>query len=238
MSVDDDLHAQERTWSRQAAPMLRFNSPLGNERALRLADWVADSADTVVDLGCGRGELLLLAAERHPALQCVGIDSNDELIRRATAEASSRGVAGRVSFVIADASAWTEPASVVCCIGAAHSLGGFEAAADRLTALCAGGRLVLGDGLWQASPTAWCRETFGPLPDQAAAIAAVERRGWRVVEADLSTREEWDRFESEWSRAVESIATGGARHFARRRRQEYQTHYRGVLGFGWLLAER
>ncbi|HET6209460.1 MAG TPA: methyltransferase domain-containing protein [Jatrophihabitans sp.] len=76
----------------------RFNS----ERSRPFFDLVgqigAESPATVVDLGCGSGELTAVLADRWPAAQLIGIDSSPEMIAQAEQHA-----APRLSFRLGDA---------------------------------------------------------------------------------------------------------------------------------------
>ena len=69
--------------------------------------------DTVYDLGCGDGRIVIAAARRHGA-RGIGIDLDPERIREARANALRAGVQGRVRFRQADLFATDfSPASVV-----------------------------------------------------------------------------------------------------------------------------
>ena len=69
--------------------------------------------DTVYDLGCGEGRIVIEAARRHGA-RGVGIDLDPERIREARANARRAGVQDRVRFRQADLFATDfSPASVV-----------------------------------------------------------------------------------------------------------------------------
>jgi trans-aconitate 2-methyltransferase len=58
----------------------------------------ADAPATVVDLGCGSGELTATLATRWPTARVIGIDSSPEMIERAAEHRSAR-----VSFELGDA---------------------------------------------------------------------------------------------------------------------------------------
>ncbi len=62
-----------------------------------------DSAERIVDLGCGPGNLTRTLAERWPRAQVVGVDNSAEML----AEAEPRALAGRLGFVQADISSWS-----------------------------------------------------------------------------------------------------------------------------------
>lgn len=80
----------------------------------------------IVDLGCGGGRLLVDACSNFPALQGLGIDISQGAIDLARSEAESRGLSGRLQFVVADAfqpETWPEEArngDMICAIGALH----------------------------------------------------------------------------------------------------------------------
>ena len=76
----------------------------GAERARPFFDLVAQiqakSPRTVVDLGCGPGELTVALAERWPHARVTGVDSSPEMIERATA------LGADVDFRVGDLRDW------------------------------------------------------------------------------------------------------------------------------------
>lgn len=68
-----------------------------------LADRLTAGLD-MLDLGCGRGLVLMRLAEMYPASRFTGIDLSPEATAWGRAEARRRGVADRVTFVEADLS--------------------------------------------------------------------------------------------------------------------------------------
>ena len=87
---------------------LRFET----ERARAFHDLVAQvahlSPGTVVDLGCGPGQLTATLAERWPDATVIGIDSSAAMI----AEAAPRTVPGRLEFRQGSIEEWRPPAPV------------------------------------------------------------------------------------------------------------------------------
>lgn len=67
---------------------------------LRLAD--VGHGDTVVDLGCGDGRLAVAAATIAGA-QSIGVETSEELVRRARERAAAAGVSDRVTIAAGDA---------------------------------------------------------------------------------------------------------------------------------------
>ena len=66
------------------------------EAMLKLAD--VKKTDTVIDLGCGDGRIVIMAAEKFGA-RGVGVDINPERIKEANENARKAGVADRVKFI-------------------------------------------------------------------------------------------------------------------------------------------
>ena len=66
---------------------------------LRLAE--VDNRDTVYDLGCGDGRLVITAAKKYGA-RGVGIDIDPERIKESNANAQKEGVTDKVKFMEAD----------------------------------------------------------------------------------------------------------------------------------------
>ena len=81
------------------------------EAMLKIAD--VKSTDTVIDLGCGDGRIVVTAAKKFGA-RAIGYDIDPERIREANDNAKENGVSGKVKFVeknLFDAD--IKPASVV-----------------------------------------------------------------------------------------------------------------------------
>lgn len=222
-----------------------FNAPLGGARADGFCHRLPElSARSLVDLGCGRGELARRFAGRLADLSVLGIDNNRQLVREANRLAAEAGLDSRVRFEEGDAATWTPPPGEtpsidgVVCIGASHVFGGSSEMFQRLADLIPNGVAIVGDGVWDSAPDTWCQETFGDMPAGLDALVAVaEGAGWTVVDRARSTLAEWDEFELGWIGGVRAVGTNEAEVFADARQAEYE-RYRGVLGFGWLVLSR
>ena len=227
-----------------------WNTPLSPAHADHLfAALRVAQASSLLDLGCGWGELLRRAAQiAAPGCECVGVDSDPALLARAREAAAPRGstrTTPAVRFVEADATAWAELAEVVFCIGAAHAWGGAPAALRALRdRVLPGGRLLFGDGCWPHAPTPAADAIFGP---QVLALEdlhdAARAAGWRVHACSLATLGEWDAFEGSFRAGRERWAAThpedrrapAVRAEMTARRTEYEDIYRGVLGFAYLV---
>jgi SAM-dependent methyltransferase len=226
---------------------MRWNTPLSEAHADRLIGQLdVSSARSVLDLGCGWGELLVrvvdAAGERCAG---VGVDSDLELLDRGRRLAQGRGVAGRVEFVCRQAQDWDRPADRVLCVGASHALGGTACALAALKPLVArGGRLLFGDGCWGRDSTP---EAAAILGDDVLGLDRVldhaRNAGWRVLSLTTADQREWDEFESSYRRGSEewllahphASDASAVREHLDRRLSEYVNGYRGVLGFCYLV---
>lgn len=233
---------------------LDFNSPIAPWRVDRLVAGLAAACPaTIVDIGCGWGELLLRLAAAVPDARAWGVDSDAELLERARAGAAARGLDGRVSFVEHRGDAWTGEADLVVCVGAAHAFGTSGQALAALAPLVApGGRLLFGDGFWERVPTEvelasmWPGTTVDEqlvLPDLVdAAVGA----GLRPLRIETVERGEWEDFESgiladreSWLLANPgSDRAGEVREQADRNRDWWLRGHRGLLGFAYLTLGR
>ncbi|RRR98343.1 SAM-dependent methyltransferase [Glycomyces terrestris] len=233
---------------------LYCNSPIADWRFDRqVAECAAFAPQTILDIGCGWGELIQRVTERVPGARAVGIDSDVELLERGRAGAVRRGIADRLEFVEYRGEDWTEPADLVVCIGAAHAFGtGADAVGALAKLVKPGGRLLFGDGVWERVPTEaelaamWPGTGAGDwllLPDLVDAAVAVGLRPLRVESVE---RHEWDDFESAfladkevWLQANPGHARAAeVREQADAHRAWWLRGHRGLLGFAYLTLGR
>ena len=232
---------------------VRWNTPLSCDHAATLLERLElASAGSIVDLGCGWGELLLRAVDAagekgNRRLTAMGVDTDGVVLARARDLAGARGVAARVRFLQTAADEWTEPADRVLCIGAAHAFGGTSAALFALRKLVLpGGRLLFGDGCWERPPTPNASTLFGETLHLHEIVKHASEVGWRTLHLSTADLREWDDFESSWRSGPEEwllahpkdpkIST--VREQLDRRMAEYVNVYRGVLSFCYLVLVR
>jgi SAM-dependent methyltransferase len=239
---------------------LTFHGPLSDARATRLVDRLAGTRPrTVLDIGCGWGELMLRLLEAVPGATGVGLDLNGEDLARGRANAAARGLAGRAEFAeesgLDAAGNGRGPADVVLCLGASHALSGEEPPGHTPAALAAlrglvapGGRVLLGEGYWQRPPdhaelaAMWPGAHAGELTGLAGLADLAVAAGFRPAWIETADGGEWDDFESgyladkeEWLAAhADHPRAEETREQADRHRASYLRGYRGVLGIAYL----
>ncbi|MGW1400744.1 SAM-dependent methyltransferase [Streptomyces sp. NPDC002405] len=240
---------------------LTFHGPLSEDRAARMIRRLTSPAGptapaTVLDIGCGWGELMLRLLEAMPAATGVGVDLNEVDLARGRANAESRGLAERARFVEESAVDTSRgPADLVLCLSASHALSEARPPEHTTAALHAlrrlvtpGGRVLLGEGFWQRPPAPG--ELAAMWPDASAsefhhvadladlAVAAGFRPAW----IETANDDEWEEFESAYQSDVEEwLAAHPGHPLAKETRDRVDRHrgmwlrgYRGVLGMAYL----
>lgn len=94
-----------------------------SELTTRLIDRIASiPGETVLDIGCGAGELTLAVATARPSATVLGVDISPELVEAATARSSL----ANVRFALANAAAWAEAGFVPDLVVSRHGVMFFE----------------------------------------------------------------------------------------------------------------
>jgi cyclopropane fatty-acyl-phospholipid synthase-like methyltransferase len=240
---------------------MTFLSPLSEDRAAGLVRWLSGGlgeGETVLDIGCGWGELVLRVAEAAPSAYAVGVDIDEPALEEARRRAAARGLEGRATFLTGDgAEVGPETADAIVAIGVTQVWGAAVednqplAYAEALSALRGrvrrGGRVLYADGVWSRTPTPEAAaplsgrlDEFVTLPELATIATESGFALAGVAEASL---DEWDEFESSFNaRNATWLAHHDAEHAdaaqvrerAARQQAAYLQGYRGVLGMAYL----
>jgi SAM-dependent methyltransferase len=231
---------------------LDFNAPLSDTRATTIARALAGAEpDTILDVGCGWGELLLRVVAATHTGRGMGVDSDPAVLDRGRANAASRGLEDRVVFVDGPATNGHETADVVICIGADHAWG---SQADALAALHGfvrpGGQLLFGTGFWERPPSVDEAATLDMAPDSLLDLAGLVdlaiAAGYRPLFIETANRDEWEQFESgyladreRWlQRYGDEPEAAEIRAKADTHRNQWLRGYRHLLGFAYLTLGR
>ncbi|MFF7970603.1 methyltransferase domain-containing protein [Streptomyces sp. NPDC007905] len=233
---------------------LVFHGPLSETRATAMVRRLAGLRPrSVLDIGCGWGELLLRVLDAVPRARGVGIDVGGEDLARGRRNAEARGLADRVEFVEESAMGTRRgPADLVLCLGASQALSPAEPptaeALRELRRLVAdGGRVLLGEGFWQRPPTEaelagmWPGASAGDHHDLGTLLDLAVEAGFRPEWTETASPDEWEEFESAYQADAEVwLAQHPGHPLAAATRERLDRHragwmaYRGVLGLAYL----
>lgn len=238
---------------------LTFMTPLSESRAARLVEFACSNlAGTIIDVGCGWGELLIRILETAPAAKGVGIDLEISSIDHAMALARNRGVDGRISLIAGDVrNNLPRVSQGAICIGASQiwgppvesnqpldyrsALTGIRNMVDR------GSPVIYGEGIWTSNPTP---EAIAPLAGRhdeyvflPELLDIARSCDFSVMQAHQATLDEWDVFEAGYSaRYARWLRDNSPEHpdaceiraRAEKQSDAYFRGYRGVLGIAYL----
>jgi precorrin-6B methylase 2 len=113
------------------------------------------SVDRLLDVGCGKGAFARRAIRSGKVASALCVERNRLLAAEGQRRAEQEGVGEMIDWLISDAGEWSpaECFDAVAVIGSSQALGGLNGALSLAAAhLMQGGRLVLGEGVWQAPP--------------------------------------------------------------------------------------
>lgn len=207
----------------------------------------------VLDIGCGKGEILLRSMERLDA-DGVGIDPNPSFIAAARARAHRRVAPGRLSLLQGRLGQVALPPtlfSFLICTGATHVFGDFATALrEAQRYLQANSWALFGQGYWRQPPAPEYLAAFGGSADELSSLEETKRQAfdaaWNVVATIESTPEDWDAYElayaasmRRWLKARPEDPDAGA--FAERIEKwhaAYQQWGRHTMGFTLMLLRR
>ncbi|MFJ8634919.1 SAM-dependent methyltransferase [Streptomyces sp. NPDC093568] len=235
---------------------LTFHGPLSEARAHGLVRRLTRTRPrTVLDIGCGWGELMLRVLAAAPEATGMGLDLNAEDLARGRRGAEDRGLADRAEFVEESATGTARgPADLVLCVGASHALTVTEPPGHLTEALSAlrrlvtdDGRVLLGEGFWQRTPTVgelggmWPGAGASDHHDLATLLDLAVEAGFRPEWTETASLDEWEEFESAYQADAEVwLAQHPGHPLAEETRERLERHrgqwmsYRGVLGLAYL----
>lgn len=232
---------------------LTYWGPMGVPKMEALIDLMrVEPGTSVVDIGCGRGELLVRMAERYGA-EVVGVDRSEAALALARAELETR--APETSYRLFEQDATTHdlaPGSYAAAVwlGGPFLGGSYRTTVGTLASwVRPGGYLLLGNGFWSAAPAPEFLAATGiaedELGDHIGNIEVGEQLGLRSLYTCIATRDEWDQFEGTIIYNVERYALAhpeapdptGRLEQRRAFHLAQQRWGRDVMGFGLYLFQ-
>lgn len=194
------------------------------------------SSASVLDAGCGRGEILLRTLRVHGAACGLGVDLDAEAI----ADARSRAGKLPACFEVQDASRVEGPFEAVINVGSSHALGGFPAALDALRSLAPVG--LYGEGFWRHAPSGDFLDALGgattdELGDLDGLHAAIKKVGFDILHESVASGNDWARYEETLAAHAEQHGTPETLAYARQiRDRRVLPSGTETLGFALLVV--
>ena len=209
----------------------------------------------VLDLGCGKAEILLRIVERFPDVRATGLDNSRAVLAEARRQAESRVPEAKVVLLEQDVREYApDPGSfdLVVSTGGVAFRGGVGGTLAVLAGFVAsGGKLLFGEGYWREEPSAEYLVALGAaraeLKDYEGTIQAAVEAGLDLKRAVTSSIEDWDAYEDAWARNGQRYADAHEdeegvdelREWIANGRARYrELGGRETLGFGLFLFER
>ena len=222
--------------SRIAHGELALLNPLGEERLDEVIEQLELPAGArVVEVGCGKGELLVKLARRHD-VHALGVDISAEYIE----EALRHAPAG-VRFEQRDMNELDLPEqSFHLAVSHAAGWGDVRVTLEQLKRLVKpGGQLLLGEGYWRAEPSEQYLAALGAGRDELRSYGGMLELGEELGLVSLyvvtASEQDWERYE--WT-LIRNAERAGLSDYAHGNRDRYaRLGGREMLGFGlWLFA--
>jgi SAM-dependent methyltransferase len=231
-----------------------YCNPVAAAKIERILDLLPLKEDaSVLDLGCGRGELSLRIIERFQA-RVTAVDFSSPMLDAARERAEWCEALPRLRLLKLDIAEYKpEPASfdLTVMLGGGGIAGGFAGICVRLAQWTRpGGYILIGDGFWAKPPVAEYLEHLEATPeefrDHRGNVQAGVDAGLIPLHAAVASSDEWDEYEWKYSRSIERYALEqpadpdipAMLERIRRWRDAYLRWGRETLGFGVYLFHR
>lgn len=221
------------------------------EHLFALLDLPAEAR--VVDIGCGKAEMLLRLIGRF-GCTAIGVDTNPHFLAEARGRAFDQGVSGQLELLEGDVTKMklaTEAFDAALCVGATHAYGDLAACLKGLRALVRpGGKIIVGEGLWIQKPDLAYLKALGAkltdYTDHAGNVAAGIAEKLVYLYSAVADQDDFDHYEGLYNRAVETWClenprdpdVAAARERIRGWREAYLKWGRDTLGFGVYLFQK
>lgn len=210
-------------------------------RALRLLPG-SRRLERVLDLGCGTGGSTLVLAEDTDA-HITAVDIHPPFLATLRARAEERGVADRITTMVADMAGVASLGSdydLIWAEGSAYTIGFANALRRWRPLLRAGGCLVVTELVWfVAEPAERARAFFADeypeMSDEAACIDQARRAGYELLDAFRLPAEDWHAYYAGLEAPLrEAVSRHGEREIYAAMRQEQSVYRACGDDYGYL----
>lgn len=169
--------------------------------------------DSVLDIACGKGELLVKLVEKY-GIKGVGIDKSPYCIKDCNQKKIDRVPGADLVFHLMDGADYKpeEPFDMTCCIGASRVFGDHEGTLKALSEMTRpGGLILVGEPYWLKEPDSEYLEAEGLTRDSYRShrenVEIGEQLGLKCLCTVDSDHDGWDYYQTlHWWAAEEYIA--------------------------------
>lgn len=183
------------------------SEPVIDDMLAEAAALVTTPAPRVLDIGCGKGEILVRAVQAMGGTG-LGIEPNP-----AFAAAARRRIEATGLGIAIEERRWqdVQPAprdvALAICTGSLHALGTFPEALHALHGIVSpGGLALVGPGYWKCEPEPGYLDALGATAEEMTTwegtLELAARAGWQVRHTHASTLAEWDAYERRYAANV------------------------------------
>ena len=191
---------------------LEILNPSSHEKILAVGDVLNFTADSrVIDFGCGKGELLLLWAEKS-GISGTGIDISQQFCEKARKKIRESKLDKRIEIITAKGSDYTtdETYDAGLCIGATFIWEGFRETVRALRQFVKqDGKLAIGEPYWLKNniPQEYLDGSAPPgTLYEHEILQIVNEEGYDIEYMVRSSLDDWDRYNAgNWRGLVEWI---------------------------------
>lgn len=168
----------------------------------------------VIDIGCGKGEMLVRLAERY-AISGVGVDMSPFFIVACEQKTKDQVPDSQLHFILGDGAEFQpapgESADLAICMGASWVFGGHRGTLRALSDMTVPGGLVLvGEPYWREEPDPGYLELAGleksTFSSHHGNVVIAEEEGLSPLYTVVSNQDDFDRYDTLQWRAADEYA--------------------------------
>ncbi len=189
-------------FSRIAHQRLPWSAPVSARTVEGLIEALDLAPESLaLDIGCGRGRLLLDIVARHRCLG-IGVDPDSIAIHFAREQAASRGLSALTTFLScpADKFSCEKEFDLCICVGASHACGGYRRTLEyMLEKASPSAFLLVGEGFWRRPPEPRYLEHISANSDELGShlenLELAASLGLTPAWCAVTSDETWDDYE-------------------------------------------